>query len=118
AGTVRVKDIVPGPGSPILDWLTAAGNTLYFSANDLLHGYQLWKSDGTDAGTSPVVPMSMSPAFLTNVNGTLFFQGCVYIDGTRGGPPPSGGCELWKSDGTAAGTALVKDIAPFFDSSF
>ena len=36
------------------------------------------------------------------MNGTLFFTA---NDG-------SGGTELWKSDGTAAGTVLVKDICP------
>ena len=39
---------------------------------------------------------------LTNVNGTLFFPA---NDGTNGD-------ELWKSDGTAAGTVMVKDIYP------
>ena len=42
------------------------------------------------------------PRNLTNVNGTLFFTA---DDGTNGR-------ELWKSDGTAAGTVLVKDISP------
>ncbi len=45
------------------------------------------------SGSSPV-------RYLTNVNGTLFFGA---YDGTNGN-------ELWKSDGTAAGTVLVKDI--------
>ncbi len=39
---------------------------------------------------------------LTEVNGVLFFQA---HDGVHGK-------ELWKSDGTAAGTVLVKDITP------
>ena len=42
-----------------------------------------------------------SPENLTNVNGTLLFF--VPNDGTHG-------YELWKSDGTSAGTVLVKDI--------
>src|SRR5437764_7940896 len=39
---------------------------------------------------------------LVNVNGTLFFSA---DDGVHGQ-------ELWKSDGTAAGTVLVSDINP------
>ena len=43
---------------------------------------------------------SSSPAYLTNVNGTLYFRA---NDGTTG-------YELWKSDGTEGGTVPVKDI--------
>jgi ELWxxDGT repeat protein len=41
-----------------------------------------------------------NPTNLTNVNGTLYFTA---TNGTSG-------IELWKSDGTADGTSLVKDI--------
>ena len=44
---------------------------------------------------------SSSPADLTAVGNTLYF---VANDGTNG-------YELWKSDGTASGTVMVKDIA-------
>ena len=68
---------------------------------------ELWKSDGTAAGTVLVKDInpgsaSSEPSNLTNVNGTLFFTA---DDGAHG-------IELWKSDGTAAGTVLVKDINP------
>src|SRR5437763_1879216 len=83
----------------------AIGSTAYFTADDGLHGVEVWKSDGTAAGTGllkDINPGSASsgPRNLTNVNGTLFF---VAGEGVNG-------IELWKSDGTAAGTALVKDI--------
>jgi ELWxxDGT repeat protein len=78
--------------------------TIFFVCNDASNGSELWKSDGTAAGTvlvKDIVPGSngSSPDNLTNVNGTLFFTSMA-----------SNGVELWKSDGTAAGTVLVKDI--------
>ena len=47
-------------------------------AYDAAHGMELWKSDGTAAGTVLVKDInpgtaSSIPSFLTNVNGTLFF---------------------------------------------
>lgn len=50
-GTVRVKDIWPGPSSSYAYFLTDVGGTLYFMASDGTSGSELWKSDGTEAGT-------------------------------------------------------------------
>ena len=87
--------------------LVEVGGTLYFAAFDGVNGRELWKSDGTQAGTVMVKDirpgsLSSSPDKLTNVGGTLYFTA---NDGTSG-------TELWKSDGTEAGTVLVKDITP------
>ncbi|MCX5737210.1 MAG: hypothetical protein NTZ61_01695 [Proteobacteria bacterium] len=81
--------------------LTDVDGTLYFNADDVIDNrQQLWKTDGTPDGT---LALGRSAGALANVNGTLFFtqgrfreESIVY--------------ELWKSD--AAGTALVKEIAP------
>ena len=84
------------------------GGTLFFAADDGANGSELWKSDGTAAGTvlvkdiTPGSRRGSCPSDLTNVNGTLFFAA---NDGTSGR-------ELWKSDGTAAGTVLRQGHRP------
>jgi ELWxxDGT repeat protein len=106
AGTVLVKDIRSGVLSSAPLHLTRAGSTLYFAAFDDAHGYELWKSDGTDAGTTLVKDIDpgtagSTPACLFAVGRSVFFRA---TDGTTG-------YELWMSDGTEAGTVLVKDIS-------
>jgi ELWxxDGT repeat protein len=64
------------------------GNKLFFEGYDPANNqYDLWVSDGTSAGTHPVVPGTTASqltgsnlAQFTNVSGTLFFQS--YESGT------------------------------------
>ncbi|WP_158284558.1 ELWxxDGT repeat protein [Azospirillum sp. TSO35-2] len=105
AGTREIKSFAPMPGwNP--NSLTAAGDTLFFAANDGQHGMELWASDGTAPGThlvadiNPGVP-GASISDMTAVGGDLFFNA---DDGKNGR-------QLWMSDGTAAGTRMVKDVA-------
>ena len=58
--------------------LTAVNGTLYLTAFVPATGIELWKSDGTAAGTVLVADINPGPAFsspheLTFVNGALFF---------------------------------------------
>lgn len=105
-----VKDINTGS-----DWgacqgcanLMVIGNMMYFTAETNANGRELWRTDGTEAGTVMVKDINSGsdhgyvhtgrPVAIGN---TLYFSA---DDGTNGE-------ELWESDGTEAGTVLVKDI--------
>jgi len=103
-GTVRLARELLIPDSARRSLWVAGQGALYFTANDLDHGYELWRSDGTPAGTFQVTDLrpgsaGSEPAELTELGGRLFFR----ADDGEHGPA------LWTSDGTAGGTRLVFD---------
>jgi ELWxxDGT repeat protein len=72
-----VADIFPGASSSFPSHMPNVNGELYFSANDGVHGTELWKSDGTAAGTvmvkdidpgvnSSSIPNSSSPVDFAN----------------------------------------------------
>jgi ELWxxDGT repeat protein len=85
--------------------LVNVNGTLFFTSEDA-YGIELWRSDGTPEGTRSVEAPGMgllpNPGSLTNVNGTLFFAGGDGVDGA----------ELFRSNGNAGGTVLVKELEP------
>jgi ELWxxDGT repeat protein len=109
AGTALVKDIFPGPTSGIVPrWaepVVFAGE-LYFTAIDPDHGVELWKTDGTAAGTVLVKDVNPGASNSYILSGHAVFGGALYFVGDDGVHGP----ELWRTDGTSTGTVLVKDI--------
>src|SRR5262249_17256916 len=112
-GTVLVKDIRPGNSSSGPSALTNVNGALFFVTNDGAHGSEVWKTDGTTVGT--VIVKDINPGSLgsgvgdlINVNGTLFFRAQDFA-------PDGFGSDLWKSDGTEAGTVQVTNIYPDTD---
>ena len=104
-----VKDIQPSGvyGGPA--HLTAVGDTLFMAADDGRHGIELWKSDGTESGTVMVKDIGpgkqgfdyeyyYGPEELAARGGTLFFTAFDRAHGRS----------VWRSDGTEAGTVIVK----------
>lgn len=135
SGTRIVKDIVPGggdvtqagpfggdggaaPNSADPMALTDLDGKLYFIANDVEHGSELWVTDGSEAGTRIVKDINpgnaegVSPrhgfAQLTVHGDKVYF---FADDGQHG-------TEVWSSDGTEAGTQMVRDINPGPAASF
>lgn len=84
-------------------------NEMLIFKGELDNGLELWKTDGTSAGTQEIkdiypgiyygIPSEEKPVAC---NGVLYFNGQT----------AESGYELWKTDGTEAGTLLVKDINP------
>jgi len=79
-----------------------AQRRLFFTADDGVHGVELWTSDGTAVGTFQVADLlpgagSSAPASFALFQNKVFFSAAAGSD--RG---------LWVSDGTAGGTRLVK----------
>lgn len=81
-----------------------------FLGTDETNGRELWSTDGTPAGTALLKDINPGPApswggigasFVSRGSSLLFFA----EDATYGR-------ELWITDGTADGTALVKDVTP------
>jgi ELWxxDGT repeat protein len=113
AGTARVVDLTPGPDSTFFGTLANIGGSLFFLAVAQHGGWALWKSDGTAAGTTLVTEVQVYPTpwtcscvnnrsdgVLLDWNGLAAFMG-----------HSPNGCEaLWRSDGTPAGTVMLREF--------
>jgi ELWxxDGT repeat protein len=111
-GTTLVKDIAPiGDPMAFPANLTPVGNKLFFTAGDGTNGRELWVSDGTTAGTTLVKDVTLGSASTFNSNAytqrLAIAGGSVYFFTTTGIWSYK---DLWKSDGTPAGTTLVKQM--------
>lgn len=112
AGTRLLKDMYPGSASSYAFEFVEFKNALYFRSEDGVHGTELWKTDGTTDGTVMVTDLragefGSNPSYMTVLNDKLFFNAVDGFDAANG----EHGFELWATDGTSAGTYMVKDIS-------
>jgi len=120
ANTVAVKDM--DPNSTLRDIDMFGGDFLYgnvkqagvdkgllfFAAKNGDYGIELWKSDGTDSGTTMVKDLMAGVNYSSRPRDFVEFDHAVYfsaaaVDNSR---------NLWKTDGTEAGTVMIKSFGP------
>lgn len=101
-GTIRVKDINPGTDSSMGGsegfFNLYLSDAYYFTATDGSHGYELWKSNGTDGSTVMVKDIftttdsSSFPQFVGYFNGIVLFS-------AHDGDNANGNRDLFRLDG-------------------
>ncbi len=96
-------DVLIAMKSYIQDGIYFQGN-YYFQGYDTEHGYELWKTDGTPAGT--VLLKDISPGLQdSSPTEYVIFNEVLYFFASD----VDYGMELWRSDGTGTGTFRITD---------
>ena len=106
-----------------VEFLSADANKAFFLANDGTTGKELWVTDGTTSGTNLVMDIfqgvnSSAIEIAPNHLGSNMKDGKMYFFANYGtGGFTVNGKEPWVSDGTPAGTFMLKDINPGYNGS-
>jgi len=109
-GTQAIRDLFSSPAG----FVRFNGKAALVVATADRQTPELWVTDGTAAGTVPVIASLAAPR-PTNPRGLTVFQGDLYFFADTG--EPARPVSLWRSDGTEAGTRVVTDFAPASDPS-
>ncbi|CAA0104681.1 Uncharacterised protein [BD1-7 clade bacterium] len=119
-GTAQLFDLRPGSSGSAPSEFAILNDTLFFEAtdgNDVAsgeHSFSLFKTDGTEAGTSLVKDINPNPntsefAYSeARIDNMIVLNDVMLFEATNG----TDGNTLWRSDGTEAGTFSLVDIYP------
>ncbi len=113
AGTTLVKEINPGIGSAVgtpisyeMNYYSSNTGIFYFTADDGITGEELWRSDGTEAGTYQLVDISTGAGDTKFTDVTVELDGKIYFH-VQTEIAGATGHAYYVSDGTVAGTKKI-----------
>jgi ELWxxDGT repeat protein len=109
--TEMVADIRPGNEGSSPSAFVATSDKVYFTADDGTRGRELWVTDPADKANTHVVYEHVPGPGATSINdpGQVANGSILYYVPAN---DPVTGPEVWRTDGTQAGTRVVKDITP------
>jgi ELWxxDGT repeat protein len=102
-----LADLNPGPGSSQPTGFVAVGGRVYFTADDGVHGRELWVSDGTAAGTDLVADVRPGSGSSAPQQFAVFGETLVFAadDGVHG-------LEPWQVRLPSTTVKMIQDLAP------
>jgi trimeric autotransporter adhesin len=119
-GTAVGTTLLPFTSQTQMLWGIRFGDYVYFAAADSAHGRELWRTDGTAAGTVMFYEFTPGPgnSLVTaqRIDGDLLYLSASSQQSTVF---PFGPLDIepWVTDGTVAGTQRLGDLSPGVASS-